>query len=487
MTEIKFGTDGWRGVIADDFTFDNVRRVAGAIASYVLNHEEARRGLVVGYDTRFASQRAARIAAEILAGAGIPVKLANDYTPTPAISLAVKNMGAAGGVVITSSHNPWNWNGVKFKGKFGGSATPAIMEVIEEQVRAGARPNGNKAPIEEVDLKRPYIEAICRFADLDLITKANFKFAVDAMYGSGRGVLSQIFSDRGIQHVAIRQDLNPLFPGINPEPIEPHIALLQQTVVKEGCHAGLATDGDADRIGAVAEDGSFVDSHKIFSVLLRWLLERKQWPGDVVRAFNTTRMVDRIAAKYGRQLHECPIGFKYIADLMMDHEIVIGGEESGGIGYSRFLPERDGILNCLLLANVLAEEGKPLGQLVADLQREFGPHYYGRRDLQLPEEVKQSAIQRARSEQTSRLGRYSILKKEGLDGVKFFLDATTNGNGAEPWILFRASGTEPLLRVYAEAATPELVNEMLSSAETFVGGQGIELPPRDNRELRTGN
>jgi len=472
MTEIKFGTDGWRGVIADDFTFDNVRRVAGAIASYVLNHEEARRGVVVGYDTRFASQRAARIAAEVLSGAGIPVKLADDYTPTPAISLAVKNMGAAGGVVITSSHNPWNWNGVKFKGKFGGSATPAIMKVIEEQVRAGARPNGNKAPIEEVDLKRPYIEAICRFADLDLITKANFKFAVDAMYGSGRGVLSQIFGDRGIQHVAIRQELNPLFPGINPEPIEPHIALLQQTVVKEGCHAGLATDGDADRIGAVAEDGSFVDSHKIFSVLLRWLLERKQWPGDVVRAFNTTRMVDRIAAKYGRQLHECPIGFKYIADLMMDHEIVIGGEESGGIGYSRFLPERDGILNCLLLANVLAEEGKPLGQLVADLQREFGPHYYGRRDLHIPEEVKQSAIQRARSEQTRRLGSYSILKREGLDGVKFFLNASTNGNGAEPWILFRASGTEPLLRVYAEAATPELVNEMLSSAEAFVAGKG---------------
>jgi alpha-D-glucose phosphate-specific phosphoglucomutase len=472
MTEIKFGTDGWRGVIADDFTFDNVRRVAGAIASYVLNHEEARRGVVVGYDTRFASQRAARIAAEVLAGAGIPVKLADDYTPTPAISLAVKNMGTAGGIVITSSHNPWNWNGVKFKGKFGGSATPAIMKVIEEQVRAGASPNGNKAPIEEVDLKRPYIEAICRFADLDLITKANFKFAVDAMYGSGRGVLSQIFGDRGIQHVAIRQELNPLFPGINPEPIEPHIALLQQTVVKEGCHAGLATDGDADRIGAVAEDGSFVDSHKIFSVLLRWLLERKRWPGDVVRAFNTTRMVDRIAAKYGRKLHECPIGFKYIADLMMDHEIVIGGEESGGIGYSRFLPERDGILNCLLLANVLAEEGKPLGQLVADLQREFGPHYYGRRDLHIPEEVKQSAIQRARSEQTRRLGSYSILKREGLDGVKFFLNASTNGNGAEPWILFRASGTEPLLRVYAEAATPELVNEMLSSAEAFVAGKG---------------
>src|SRR5438132_2742269 len=469
--EIKFGTDGWRGIIADDFTLDNVRRVAGAVASYVLNHEEPARGVVIGYDTRFASQRAARVAAEVLASAGIAIKLAGDYTPTPAISLAVKNMRAAGGVVITSSHNPWNWNGVKFKGKFGGSATPAIMKVIEAELRAGAMPNGKKGSIEEIDLKREYIEAVCGFADVELIRKANFKFAIDSMYGSGRGVLPQIFDDHDIQHIAIRQELNPLFPGINPEPIEPHIALLQETVTKHGCHAGFATDGDADRIGAVAEDGSFVDSHKIFSVLLRWLLVRKKWPGEVVRAFNTTLMLDRIAAKYGRKLHECPIGFKYIADLMMEREIVIGGEESGGIGYSRYLPERDGILNSLLLANVMAEEGKPLGQLVADLQREFGPHHYGRRDLHIPEEVKQGAIQRARSEQTKRLGRYCVLKKEGLDGIKFFLDASSNGNGAEPWILFRASGTEPLLRVYAEAASPELVEEILSSAEAFVNGQ----------------
>jgi len=246
--------------------------------------------------------------------------------------------------------------------------------------------------------------------------------------------------------------------------------LLQETVVKNNCHAGLATDGDADRIGAVAEDGSFVDSHKIFSVLLRWLLERKKWPGEVVRAFNTTRMVDRIAARYGRKLNECCIGFKHIADLMMEREIVMGGEESGGIGYSRYLPERDGILNCLLLANVMAQERKPLGQLVADLQREYGPHYYGRRDMHIPEEVKQKAIQRARSDGTKRLGSYSVLKKEGLDGIKFFLDASTNGNGAEAWVLFRASGTEPLLRVYAEAASTELVSDILATSEAFVTG-----------------
>lgn len=468
MAEIKFGTDGWRGIIADDFTFDNVRRVAGAISSYVLKHEDSNNGVVVGYDTRFASQRVARVASEVIAGAGIPVKLASDYSPTPAISYAVKTQGTAGGVVITSSHNPWNWNGVKFKAKFGGSATPAIMKVIEDELRAGAMPNGRKAKIEETDLKPAYVEAICKFADLDCITRAKFKFVIDSMHGSGRGVLAKIFADRGIEHIAIRQDLNPLFPGINPEPIEPHVALLQETVVKEKAHAGLATDGDADRIGAVAEDGTFVDSHKIFSILLRWLLERKKWPGDVVRAFNTTRMLDRIAARYGRKLHETSIGFKYIADLMMEREILIGGEESGGIGYSRYLPERDGVLNCLLLANVMAEEGKPLGQLVADLQKEYGSHYYGRRDMHIPEDVKQGAIQRARDEKTMSLGKYKVSRKEGLDGVKFFLEAPRDGNGADAWILFRASGTEPLLRLYAEAANPELTQEILASGERFV-------------------
>jgi alpha-D-glucose phosphate-specific phosphoglucomutase len=466
--EIKFGTDGWRGIIADDFTFDNVRRVAGAIASYVLKYEEASQGVFIGYDTRFASQRVAQLAAEVIAAAGIRVKLANDYTPTPAVSYAVKTNRAAGGVMITSSHNPWNWNGVKFKGSFGGSATPAIMRRIEEEMRNQAMPQGSKGAIEEVDLKPPYIAAICGFADMDLISRAKFKIAIDSMYGSGREILARVFQERGVRHIAIRQEVNPLFPGINPEPIEPHIALLRETVLRETCDAGLATDGDADRIGAVAEDGSFVDSHKIFCVLLRWLLERKMWPGDVVRAFNTTRMLDRIAAKHGRTLYETPIGFKYTADLMMEHEILIGGEESGGIGYSRFLPERDGLLNCLLLANVMAEEGKPLGQLVADLQREFGPHYYGRRDLHIAEEIKQSAIQRAGANGLHSLGRYRVVKKENLDGIKFFLDAPTEGNGAEAWVLFRASGTEPLLRLYSEAASPELVNEILTSAKTFV-------------------
>jgi len=466
--EIKFGTDGWRGVIAEDYTFENVRRVAGAIAAYVLKNEDPRRGIVIGYDTRFGSRRFAEATAEVIALAGIPVKLANDYTPTPALSYAVKNLRTAGGVMITSSHNPWSWNGVKFKATYGGSATPGIIRQIEDYVRAGAMPKGPPAKIEEVDFKPPFMDAITRFVDLDKIAKANFNFAVDCMYGAGRNILSGIFTQRGIRHVQIRAEVNPLFPGINPEPIEPHVRMLQDTVVREKCHGGLATDGDADRIGAVAEDGSFVDSHKIYSIVLQWLLTHKDWPGDVVRAFNTTRMLDRIAAKHGRKLHECGVGFKYICDLMLEKEILIGGEESGGIGIQRHLPERDGLLNSLLLANIMADEGKSLGQLVEALQKEYGPHYYARRDLHVPNEIKEAAIARAASNDVKTLGRYKILRKENLDGIKFFLDAPTNGNGAEAWLLMRVSGTEPLMRLYSEAASPELVQELLEEGVAFV-------------------
>ena len=466
--EIKFGTDGWRGIIAEDFTFDNVRRVGGAVAAYVLRHEDPTKGLVVGYDTRFASRRAAELLAESAAGAGIPVTLANDCTPTPAVSFAVRQRGAAGGLVVTSSHNPWNWNGVKYKAGYGGSATPSVLARIEEELRAGSMPRGRSAAIHETDLTAPYVAALTQFADPAVIRRAGFRFAIDCMYGAGRGVLAGIFRSQGLDCREIRAELNPLFPGINPEPIEPHVTLLQETTVREGCHAGFATDGDADRIGAVAEDGSFVDAHKIFSILLRWLLERRGWPGEIVRACNTTRMLDRIAARYGRRLHETAIGFKHICELILEREILIGGEESGSIALPRHMPERDGILCALLLATVMAEEGKTLAQLVAGLQRDFGPHFYGRRDLHLPEEVKRSAIGRAQSGAITSIGPHRVLRRDTLDGVKFFLDAPCGANGAEAWLLLRASGTEPLLRLYAEASSPALVEEILARAEEVV-------------------
>jgi alpha-D-glucose phosphate-specific phosphoglucomutase len=470
--QIKFGTDGWRGTIADDFTFDNVRRVGNAMAHYVHKNEDASKGLVVGYDTRFASPRAAEIISEVLAGAGIAVRLCNDYTPTPALSYAVKNLGTAGGVMITSSHNPFGWNGVKYKAWYAGSGTPAIMKAIEAELDS-PRLERAGGSVTITDFKGPYVAAIKDFVDLKVIQRAGFKFAIDVMYGAARGVIKNIFTENGIQHLEIRSELNPLFPGINPEPIPPHIAMLQQTVIRERCQAGLATDGDADRIGAVAEDGSFVDSHKCFAVILEWVLNRKHWPGEIVRAFNTTRMLDRIAARYSRKLHECGIGFKFICDLMLERDILIGGEESGGIGIRRHMPERDGILNSLLLANIMAEEGKPLGQLVNDLQHKYGQHYYDRIDLHLSNEVKEDAMRRAQA-RPAKMGSFGVQKVETLDGVKFFLDAPTNGNGAEAWVLVRASGTEPLLRIYCEAASPELVSQILKETEAFVkAGQEV--------------
>ncbi|HKD91995.1 MAG TPA: phosphoglucomutase/phosphomannomutase family protein [Terriglobales bacterium] len=469
---IKFGTDGWRAVIADDFTFENVRRVAAAIANYVLKNEDWKRGVLVAYDTRFGSRRFAELVSETLASAGLWARLANDYTPTPALSYSVKHLGAAGGVMVTSSHNPYTWNGIKYKASYGGSGAPAIMKQIEGELdNPLAKQSGGR--VEEIDFKPDYVAAITKFADLDLIARTNFNFLIDCMYGAGRNVLSSIFSDRKIRHVQMRAEVNPLFPGINPEPIEPHVRAAQEAVVREKCHAGFITDGDADRIGAVTETGQFVDAHKCYAVLLQWLLEYKKWPGAVTRAFNTTSMLDRIAARYGRELIEHGIGFKYVCDVVLSgKEVLIGGEESGGIGIPRHLPERDGILNSLLLANAMAESGKTLGQLVDYLQNTYGPHYYGRKDMHINDDVKQSAITRATANSTDRVGPYRVTRKGDLDGIKLFLDAPTGGRngvrGADAWVLLRASGTEPLLRVYAEAASPEVVREILSAAEAFV-------------------
>ena len=465
---IQFGTDGWRGVIADDFTFENVRRVAHAIANYIHQYEQPSKGVLVAYDTRFGSRRFAEIASEAIASSGIRVQLAREITPTPALSYRVRQLGAAGGVMITSSHNPWDWNGVKFKAAYGGSASPAITQKIEALI--DAKPIESKGgSVVEADFKTDYIAAVKAFADLDLIARAKQKFAIDVMYGAGRGILAGIFQELGVDHLEIHGEVDPLFPGMNPEPILPHLRGLQEAVIANHCDAGLATDGDADRIGAVAENGNLVDAHKCYAVLLEWLLKRKQWPGAITRAFNTTGMLDRIAKAYGRELIEHGIGFKHVAEIVLSGKLVlIGGEESGGIGIPRFLIERDGTLNALLLANVMAEEGKTLGQLMEDLQKKYGRHYYGRRDLRLTEEVKQSALRRAAAKPAT-IGRYRVQRVEDLDGFKFFLDAPKNDarssvSGADAWVLVRGSGTEPLLRVYCEAAAPETVNEILDAA-----------------------
>jgi phosphomannomutase len=471
-TAVKFGTDGWRGIIADDFTYANVRVAASAIAHYVLEQEDASHGVCIAYDTRFGSKSFAGVVAEVLSKAGIAVLLADAITPTPALSFAVRERKAAGGVMITSSHNPAEWNGVKYKASYGGSGKPSIIAAIEGYLGKELPVATKPAPITEADFNTDYIAAITRFVDLESIKASGYKFLIDTMYGAGQGVIAGIFTKAGVPFVAMRSEVNPAFPGINPEPILPHIAETQVRVVEDKCDAGFITDGDADRIGAVDEHGNVVDAHKIFSVLLQWLLKRKGWPGDVTRAFNTTKMLDRIAAKYGRTLHEHGIGFKYVCDLMLEKDILIGGEESGGVGISRHLPERDGLLNSLLLAQVMTDEKKTLGELVAALQDEFGEHQYGRIDMHIDETLKQSAIARAGAMQAGdAVAGMNVLRVETMDGIKFFLEnpvCAGKPNAAETWLLLRASGTEPLLRVYCESCSVDSVTQVLAAAKMFV-------------------
>ena len=437
--------------------------------TYILAEEDPARGVCIAYDTRFGSERFAGVAAEVLASAGIAVQLAGSITPTPALSFAVRTSGAAGGIMITSSHNPYQWNGVKFKASYGGSGKPSMMAAIESHLGKPLARAARAGEITRVDFLPNYIEAIARFVDLEKIASSRYKFAIDSMYGAGAGILAGIFSRCKIPYVEIHGEHDPLFPGINPEPIMPHLRSLQQAVAEHHCQAGLATDGDADRIGAVDEAGNVVDAHKIFAILLSWMIERRHWPGEVVRTFNTTRMVDRICARHSRKLHEVGIGFKHICDLMLAREILIGGEESGGIGSTRHLPERDGLLNALLLANVMADENKTLGQLVAGLQREYGEHHYDRIDLHIDDETKNAAIAHARAGVGSIAG-MPVERVETLDGIKFFLHNPEAGalpNAAESWLLLRASGTEPLLRIYAESCSPAAVARLLKAGREF--------------------
>jgi phosphomannomutase len=461
LDAIKFGTDGWRGVIGDDFTFANVRRVAAAIAEYVREDGDRTRGLVVGYDTRFLSPECAAAAADVVAASGIPAILSNQPIPTPALSHAVVERRAAGGIMITASHNPSRWNGVKFKAPYGGSAAPSIMRRIETCLRRLDRQRKKPgrirpARVETADLLRGYLEKLCSLVHLDRVRASRRRFVIDPMFGSGQNCLASLFRDAGVPCEEIHGERNPLFPGLNPEPIDPHVEGLRRAVVDGGFDAGFATDGDADRLGAIDRDGSFIDSHKIFSILLRHLAGDLKMRGEVVKTFSTTTMVDKLAARYHLPLHVTPIGFKYICELMLTRDILIGGEESGGIGVKGHLPERDGILNSLFLAEVMADRGKTLGELVEELTEEFGPHFYGRVDLEIDLKAAQRFVKRAANFKGKRIAGMKVATVDDLDGTKLVFDPSS-------WLLVRASGTENILRLYAEASSRERVQSLLDA------------------------
>src|SRR5712691_7602828 len=466
MTSIRFGTDGWRGVIAEDFTFANARVVAQAIARYVVRCEDASKGVIIGYDHRFASDGIATAAAEVVSASGTPVFLTDKPCPTPAVSLLVRQCGVAGGLMITASHNPYPWNGIKYKASYGSSALPYIVAQIESDLEIVQRANVAPLPpqknlIQLLEPRAPSLETLEKLVDWKKLRDARFRFVFDPMHGSAAGLLPKLFRRNGITCDEIRGARDPRFGGVHPEPIEPHIEALRQAVLAGKYDAGFCADGDGDRIGAIDRNGAFINPHQIFALLVWHLAGTRNLPGDIAKTFSVTKLIDKLAAKLGRKLHEVPIGFKYICELMLEQNILIGGEESGGIGTSLYLPERDATVSALLLAELMAWHGKSLGELLAALHAEFGEYHYGRVDLDLKPGQKEKAIEHFSDGKLNRLLNLPVVRRENMDGIKVYLSDVG-------WAMVRASGTENLLRVYSETDKPETTRRVLDAVTQIV-------------------
>jgi len=473
---IEFGTDGWRAVISDTFTFANVRLVAQAIADFVHQEDPADQPeVVVGFDTRFLSDRYAAEVARVLAGNGIVAHLTRADAPTPAVSYAVVHKQAAAGVMITASHNPPRYNGIKLKAAFGGSALPEQARRVEaclvRNQEAGREPQAMDYPqaldtgmIRRFDPNWPYYEHLTRLINLDTISTGELRVITDAMYGSARKCIADMLARTRCRVREIRGEMNPGFGGIHPEPIARHLTALSAAIRAEQADLGLATDGDGDRIGAMDAHGNFVDPHHIFALCLQYLVERRGGRGRVVKTVSTTRMVDRLAARYGLPLVETPVGFNHIADHMLNDDVLIGGEESGGLSIRGHIPEGDGVLMGLLLLEVVAAAQAPLHELVARLQADVGPAHYARQDLHLRRPVaKKEMVARLTQDAPAMLAGQTVTRVETLDGVKYLL-------ADDSWLLIRPSGTEPVLRVYAEAREPAQVAALLAYGEEVARG-----------------
>jgi phosphomannomutase len=463
---IKFGTDGWRGVIADTFTFENVRYAAQATAEYFKTVSGPERAVFVGFDVRFQSRAFAEAAAEVIAGNGFRVVMLDRPYPTPYVSYEVRRRNFVGGIMITASHNPPAFNGFKVKAHFGGSATPAITAKIEEAVAAvyGRPPAGGIAPKPQLEMVGPekyYFDHLKSLVDWNRIAHSGLKIVVDSMHGCGGYILEELLRGTSCSVQTVRGNPDPLFGGIHPEPMMPQLQPLSDAVTQSRSDVGLATDGDADRLGIVDENGQYLNTLQTLCLLLLHAYRNKGWRGAVARTYSQSLLVPRIAQKLGLQLYEVPIGFKNIGELMLENEILIGGEESGGIGLSRHLPERDGLFINLLFLDLLATSEKSCTQLVRDMWNEFGEFHYDRRDLHVPIETGKAVIAKWKTDPPSTLAGRQVQQVGKLDGTKVFLEK-------DSWILFRQSGTEPLLRVYCEAPTQPAVAEIMNAGLRFV-------------------
>ena len=464
MNKIKFGTDGWRAIIAQEYTTANVARVAQGLAQW-LNQQSSKAKVVVGHDCRFGGELFASVTAKVLASNGIKVYLAKGFVSTPMVSLAVKELEAQQGVVITASHNPPSYNGFKLKGPHGGPTPPAQIAEVEAFIPNSAEiPNVSleefekQGLVEFVDLETRYCNYLTNKFDFEKLNNAPAKLAYDAMYGAGQNVIKKMLPSAVLLHC----DYNPSFKGTAPEPIHKNLLEFSQLMKDTPeLKIGLATDGDADRIGLYDEDGNFVDAHHIVLLLIHYLHKYKQLNGKVVVAFSITDRVKKLCAAYGLDVEVTKIGFKYISDKMVTEDVLLGGEESGGIAIKGHIPERDGIYDGLIIYEYMMETGKTLKQLCQEIYDVVGSFYYTRKDLTLPEEQKQQIIKDAQNGRYNAFGRFEVKRIETIDGVKYHFDN-------DAWMMLRASGTEPLLRIYVEGNNEQEANEILEAVQQTV-------------------
>lgn len=454
---IKFGTDGWRAIISDDFTFDNVRKVSQAIADHFKGKGVA---LVVGYDWRFLSEKYAELVAEVLAANDIKVLLSDKAVPTPLVSLAIKNKKLSGGIMITASHNPPVYNGIKIKASYAGSADEGITKSVESflgknKVRITALKEAvSSGTVAFVDLKADYMRFITSYIDMDLLKKAEFNVLVDCMYGVGDGYIEEILKDTNIKITQMRAGRDPLFGGINPEPIPKNLEAVFQAMKNGRYDIAIVNDGDADRIGVVTPKGGYMGAGIVMALLLLHFIEDKKWTGEVVKTISNTTLIERIVKKYNLKMHETPVGFKYICRLMLDEDILIGGEESGGIGVKNYMPERDGMLLGILLIEMMAHRKEGILEIMHDVEKEYGKFCYTRIDMDYPDDKKKKLMEFLKQSPPKEILGRPIKEVRSYDGYKFILED-------DSWLIMRLSGTEPKLRVYAEASSEKLAKEYL--------------------------
>ncbi len=483
-TPIAFGTDGWRAIIAEDFTFPNVRAVALSVARLLKHHGLAERRLVIGYDTRFGSDRFAEAVAEVAAAAGVPVSLAERYCPTPAVSYNVLARKAGGAVVVTSSHNPASWNGIKYKPDYAGSASPEVVAELEAPLQDILSREIPRMPLdtarsrglfESFDARTPYLEGLSKLVDLAPLRSAGLRVAIDSMYGAGQGYLAELLSGGSTQVTEIHAEHNPLFPGIHaPEPIarnlEPLNALMRERYdplqqpgeTPARFDVGVAPDGDADRLGIMDEQGEFINQLQVFALLAYYFLEVRGVRGPIVRSVTTTRMIDRLGEIYGVPVYETAVGFKYLGPKMMEEKAMIGGEESGGYGFRGHVPERDGVLAGLYFVDLMARTGKRPSELLQTLYAKVGPHFYDRLDVEFDQHQRAAIVERMETAHPMEIAGLKVTGTNRIDGYLFNLA----GGG---WLLIRFSGTEPLMRIYCEVPSKDLVPKVLEEGRRLAG------------------